>query len=48
MALLKKDVQKYKTENTKQANNITYLRGEKDKLNKEVKKLERMLAGEDE
>ena len=48
LAQLKKDVQKYKTESTKQANNITYLRGEKDKLNAQVKKLEKMLSGEDE
>ena len=48
LAQLKKDVQKYKTESTKQANNITYLRGEKDKLNAQVKKLEKMLSGEEE
>ena len=48
LALLKKDLQKYKTESTKQANNITYLRGEKDKLNAQVKKLQKMLSGQDE
>ena len=45
---LKRDLQKLKTETTKQQNTITYLRGEKDSLSQQVKKLEKIIAGEDE